>query len=87
MLPPPSLTKKCPWIPTRTSYRGDFEPDFWAQWLINMDIDSDKWLKPVRLYDLSAKLKYPGLDRITRVCSGLETGFAIGAKGAARLPA
>ena len=52
-----------------------------------MNIDSDKWLKPIRIYDLSAKLGYPGLDKVRRVCKGLEEGFAIGAEGAARLPA
>jgi len=83
---PPSFEKKCPWIPSRTSYRGTFEEDWWRQWVPNL-LSSPSQICPVKLYDISRRLNYPGLDRIQRLCTGLREGFSIGARGSARLPA
>lgn len=83
---PPSFTKKCPWIPARSSYRGVFEADWWRQWVPNL-APTSSWICPTKLYDISRRLKYPGLDRISRICRGLREGFSIGAVGSARLPA
>ena len=83
---PPAFTKKCPWIPTRTSYKGTFPEEWWRQWIPNLK-STPGWMSPVKLYDLSRSLGYPGLDRVRRVCTGLEEGFSIGATGSARLPA
>ena len=85
-LGPPVFNKKHPWIPARSSYRGVFEADWWHQWVPNL-APSSSWICPTKLYDLSRSLKYPGLDRISRICKGLRDGFSIGAVGSARLPA
>ena len=87
LLPVPDLVKKCPWIPNRRSYRGDFEDDFWDQWIPNYGSESvEAWINPTRLYDLASHLTYPGMDSIVHICQGLREGFKIGARGASRLP-
>ena len=83
---PPTFVKKCPWVPPRRDYRGEFSSDWWDQWIPNL-APTSSWICPVKLYDISRRLKYPGLDRISRICTGLREGFSIGAKGSARLPA
>ena len=83
---PPAFTKKCPWIPTRSSYRGVFPESWWSHWKPNLE-STPGWMCPVKLFDISRTLKYPGLDRIERICTGLREGFSIGARGSARLPA
>ena len=85
VLPVPDLVKKCPWIPTRGDYRGVYDNDWWDQWVGNWT-QSESWMDPVQLFDISRSVNYPGMDRINRLCQGLRDGFKIGAVGASRLP-
>jgi hypothetical protein len=77
---------KCPDIPIRESYEGEFEDSWWAEFPVNLTCPGESLIKEKQLRKLANTLGCTDKARLERVCKRLIEGANIGCVGACRNP-
>ena len=81
-----NFTKKYCDIPTRSSYRGKFEDDFWKKFTKKeLDLQPRSWICPDKLREVATMVGYEDKRNIDNIASVLANGANLGCRGSGRL--
>jgi hypothetical protein len=77
---------KCPQIPRRDSYQGQFDDHWWANFPCNLNCPGKSLINETALRKLAHTLGCSDKQRLERLCIRLRNGADIGCKGEFRTP-
>ena len=89
--PPKTFSKKCPNVPTRTSYKEEgmaVDKEFWEKWTKNplTNTKPGPRVNPEVVWEIAQEVEYPWKTKVNEIVKTLIKGADLGITGEGRWP-